>query len=73
VIGCRLEKGVELVGVVFGKKNYQYALRFKKAAAKTYRVDDIGISRRAGRGEQLVTPAAGDQVVQVIKPSDHGE
>lgn len=73
VIGCRLEKGVELVGVVFGKKNYQYALRFKKAAAKTYRIDDIGISRRAGRGEPLVTPTAGDRVVQVIKPSDHGE
>jgi DNA gyrase subunit A len=73
VIGCRLERGVELVGVVFGKKNYQYALRFKKAAAKTYRVDAIGICRRAGRGEQLVSPAAGDRVVQVIKPSDRGE
>jgi len=30
VIGCRLEKGTELVGVVFGKKNTQYGLRFKK-------------------------------------------
>ncbi len=73
VIGCRLEKGVELVGVVFGKKNYQYALRFKKAAAKTCRVDDIGISRRAGRGEQLVQPATGDRIVKIIKTSDYGE
>jgi hypothetical protein len=73
VIGCRLEKGTELVGVVFGKKNYQYTLRFKKAAAKTYRIDDIGISRRAGRGEQLAVPAAGDRIIQIIKPSDHAE
>jgi len=73
VIGCRLEKGTELIGVVFGKKNYQYALRFKKAAAKTCHIDDIGISRRAGRGEKLVSPSTGDRVVKIIKPTDHGE
>ncbi len=73
VIGCRLEKGVELVGVVFGKKNYQFALKFKKAAAKACRIDDIGISRRAGRGEQLAQPAAGDRITKIIKASDFGE
>jgi len=73
VIGCRLEKGVELVGVVFGKKNYQYALKFKKAAAKACRIDDIGISRRAGRGEQLAQPAAGDRITKIIKSSDFGD
>lgn len=73
VIGCRLEKGVELVGVVFGKKNYQFALKFKKAAAKACRIDDIGISRRAGRGEQLAQPAAGDRITKIIKAFDFGE
>ncbi len=73
VIGCRLEKGVDLVGVVFGKKNYQYALKFKKAATKACRVDDIGISRRAGRGEQLVQPGTGDRIVKIVKSSDYGE
>ena len=73
VIGCRLEKGTELVGVVFGKKNIQYGLRFKKAAAKSCRVDDIAISRRAGRGEQLVTPSAGDRVSNIIKILDYSE
>ncbi len=73
VIGCRLEKGVELIGVVFGKKNYQYTLKFKKAAAKTYRGDEIGISKRAGRGEQLVKLIAGDRVEKIVKSSDFGE
>jgi DNA gyrase subunit A len=73
VIGCRLEKEVELIGVVFGKKNYQYALHFKKAAAKTYRVDEIGVSKRAGRGEQLVKLTAGDRVEKIVKTSDFGE
>lgn len=73
VIGCRLEKGTALVGVVFGKKNTQYGLRFKKAAAKSCRIDDIAISRRAGRGEQLVAPSAGDRVLNIIKILDNSE
>lgn len=73
VIGCRLEKGVELVGLVFGKKNAQYALRFKKAATKACRVDDINISRRAGRGEQLVQPTTGDKIIFITKPADFGD
>jgi len=73
VIGCRLEPGVEIVGVVYGKKNYIYSLRLKKAAARTCRVDDIAISRRAGKGEQLVQLTSGDRVVKIVITSDAGE
>lgn len=67
VIGCRMDTGVELVGVVFGKKNFQYTMRLKKAAAKTCRVDDIAYAKRAGRGEQILQLAAGDRVERIVK------
>ena len=73
VIGCRLEPGVELIGVVYGKKNYQFTLHFKKAAARTCRVDDINQGRRAGKGEQLVQLTAGDDVRRIVTTSDAGE
>jgi len=73
VIGCRLEPAVEIVGVAYGKKNYQYSLRLKKAAARICRVDDIVISRRAGKGEQLVQLASGDRVMKIVITSDAGE
>ena len=73
VIGCRLDAGVELTGVVFGKKNHQYALHFKKAAAKTYRIDELGLTRRASKGEQLIQLPAGDRVTRIVETSDSGE
>ncbi len=73
VIGCRLEPGVELVGVVFGKKNYQYSLHFKKAAAKVIRIDEIDITRRAGKGEALVKLAVGDRITALKKTSDFSD
>ncbi len=73
VIGCRMEDGVELIGVVFGKKNYQYTLHLKKAAAKTCRVDDIGYSKRAGKGEQILQLSAGDRVEKVVQLKEPSE
>ena len=70
VIGCRLERGAELIGVVYGKKNYLYGLRFRKAAAKNYRIDDIGISKRAGRGEQLVNLNENDRISKLVQVQD---
>lgn len=73
VIGCRLDAGVELAGVIFGKKNHQYTLHFKKAAAKTLRVDEIEITRRAGKGGQLCKLASGDKILAVKTTSDFGD
>lgn len=73
VIGCRLDAKVNLVGVVYGKKNHLYALHFKKAAAKTMRMDVIGECRRAGKGEALVELAAADAVTRIVETSDPGE
>ncbi|HOV05859.1 MAG TPA: DNA topoisomerase 4 subunit A [Anaerolineaceae bacterium] len=70
VIGCRLERGAELIGTVYGKKNYLYGLRFRKAAAKNYRIDDIGISKRAGRGEQLVNLNENDRISKLVQVKD---
>ena len=72
VIGCRLERGAELVGAVYGKKNHTYGLRFRKAAARIYRIDDIGISKRAGRGERLVTLNANDRILKLVQAQDLG-
>jgi DNA gyrase subunit A len=73
VIGCRLESGDELVDAVYGKKNHQFTLHFKKAAAKTCRIDELGVVRRAGKGEQLVKLAAGDRITQVVRLMETGE
>jgi len=70
VIGCRFERGAELIGAVYGKKNYLYGLRFRKAAAKNYRIDDIGISKRAGRGEQLVNLNENDRISKLVQVQD---
>lgn len=73
VIGCRLDIGTSIVGIVFGKKNYQYALNFKKAAAKLVRIDEVKETRRAGKGEQLAQLGAGDVIVRIVESSDPGE
>jgi DNA gyrase subunit A len=73
VIGCRLDPGIELIGVVFGKKNHQYTLQFKKAAAKTCRIDEIEITRRATKGETLVKLTAGDRITTIKKVTDFGD
>lgn len=73
VIGCRLDEGVELVDLVFGKKNHQFTLHFKKAAAKTCRIDEIGLTKRAGKGEPLVKLAAGDRIIDVVRFVEAGE
>ncbi len=73
VIGCRLDADVRIVGVVFGKKNHQYTLHFKKGAAKTLRIDEIEITRRAGKGAQLCKLATGDQILAIKTASDFGD
>ncbi len=73
VIGCRMADGVGLIGVVFGKKNFQYTLHLKKAAAKTCRVDDIGYTKRAGKSEQILQLAAGDRVERIVRMMDSAE
>jgi len=73
VIGCRMADGVGLIGVVFGKKNFQYTLHLKKAAAKTCRVDDIGYTKRAGKSEQILQLASGDRVERIVRMMDSAE
>lgn len=73
VIGCRLEPGVSIVGAVYGKKNHQFSLRFKKAASKTCRVDDFPLTRRASKGERFLQMTSADQVVKIAKIADFVE
>ena len=51
----------------------KYSLHLKKAAAKTCRVDDIGYTKRAGKGEQILQLAAGDRVEKVVQLMESGE
>ncbi len=73
VIGCRLEPGVRVIGLCFGKKNAQFALHFQKAAAKLYRMDEIVLTRRAGKGIELVKTGPGEKVIRWVQVNDLSE
>lgn len=70
VIGCRLGENVAIVGVAFGKKNFQFTLHFKKAAAKTYRLDDIPLTKRAGKGDLFVQLSTNDQIERIAQQTE---
>jgi DNA gyrase subunit A len=73
VIGCRLDPGVRIVGICFGKKNHQYALHFQKAAAKIYRMDEVPIIRRAAKGYELVKTGPREKVIYMAQTRDYQE
>lgn len=70
VIIGRLKSGVKITGVLYGKKNQPGIVWFKKAAAKTIRLDEIPTGKRAAAGKMVLTVKTGDQVVRTLAPLD---
>ena len=63
VIAWDLPKGVSLAGMVAGKDHWVVTEHLLKAAAKSHRLDEAKIRKRAAtRGEALVEVKAGDAV-----------
>ena len=55
-----------LAGIAVGKPSHKVAVHFKKAAAKSLRMDDAPLQKRsATRGKVLFTLKAGDEVTRV--------
>ena len=66
VIAWDLPKGVKLAGMVMGKGNWVATLHLFKAAAKSARLDEAKLRKRAAtRGEAVVEVKPGDAVIGV--------
>ncbi len=66
VIAWDLPKGVSLAGMVAGKDHWVVTEHLLKAAAKSHRLDEAKIRKRAAtRGEALVEVKAGDAVTSL--------
>jgi hypothetical protein len=66
IIAWDLAKGVTLAGMVAGKDNWVATIHLAKAAAKSHRLDEAKLRKRAAtRGEALVEIKAGDAVTGV--------
>src|SRR5574340_515857 len=67
VIAWDLPRGVKLAGMVAGKDHWLATIHLAKAAAKSHRLDEAGLRKRAAtRGEALVEMKPGDEVKSVI-------
>jgi DNA gyrase subunit A len=66
VIAWDLPRGVQLAGMVMGKGNWVVTVHLLKAAAKSHRLDEAQLRKRAAtRGDALVEVKAGDAVTHV--------
>jgi DNA gyrase subunit A len=66
VIAWDLPRGVKLAGMVMGKGNWIATIHLLKAAAKSARLDEAQLRKRAAtRGDALVEIKAGDAVTSV--------
>jgi DNA gyrase subunit A len=66
VIAWDLPRGVKLAGMVMGKGNWIATIHLLKAAAKSARLDEAQLRKRAAtRGDALVEIKAGDAVISV--------
>jgi DNA gyrase subunit A len=66
VIAWDLPKGVSLAGMVMGKDHWVVTVHLIKAAAKSHRLDEAKIRKRAAtRGEALVEVKPGDAVTSL--------
>jgi hypothetical protein len=55
-----------IVGIGYGKKNYQISIQLKKAAAKVVRIDEIPAGKRATAGKKLIELKTNDIVTKVV-------
>jgi len=66
VIAWDLPRGVKLAGMAMGKGNWIVTVHLLKAAAKSHRLDEAQLRKRAAtRGDALVEIKAGDAVTHV--------
>ena len=66
VIAWDLPRGVKLAGMAMGKGNWVATVHLLKAAAKSHRLDEAQLRKRAAtRGDALVEIKAGDAVTHV--------
>ncbi len=66
VIAWDLPRGVKLAGMAMGKGNWIATVHLLKAAAKSHRLDEAQLRKRAAtRGDALVEIKAGDAVTHV--------
>ena len=70
VIAAKLNSN-KLVGLAYGKKNYQLNLHLQKAAAKTIRIDQIPAGKRATSGKKLIEVKSGDSIIDVVTCEDY--
>jgi DNA gyrase subunit A len=70
IIACKPAKGTRLVGSLLGKKTQTGILHFRMAAAKSIRLDDIPVGKRARSGTELTTVKAGDELMAVTSTLD---
>ncbi len=70
VIACRLKAGATLTGMIYGKKTQNGTVFFKKAAAKTIRLDVIPTGKRGVAGKPAVEVKPGDALIRTVMAVD---
>jgi len=66
VIAFKMVPKTRIVGVGYGKKNYQVSIHLKKAAAKVVRIDEIPAGKRATAGKKLIDLKTNDGVIDIV-------
>ena len=70
VIASRLLKNARLVGLMVGKKTQNGVAEFQRAAAKTIRLDEIPIGKRASTGQEVLPVKDDDTITGLIPTYD---
>jgi DNA gyrase subunit A len=71
VIAFRMSPKAKIIGVGYGKKNYQVSIHLMKAAAKIIRIDEIPAGKRAAAGKRLFEIKPNDLVKLVMSRQDY--
>jgi DNA gyrase/topoisomerase IV subunit A len=66
VIASKLLKNTKLVGLMVGKKTQNGVAEFQRAAAKTIRLDEIPVGKRASTGQEAVSVKDDDAITGLI-------
>ena len=67
---CKLESGVNLTGILVGKRTQGGLVHFRQAAAKSVRVDEIHLVKRGRLGQEIYQMKTGEGVVDVTPVQD---
>jgi len=66
VIVAKLTTGSKIIGIGYGKKNFQLSLHLKKMAAKMVRIDEIPAGKRASAGKKIIEVKPNDEIIGVV-------